>query len=535
MAIFEPIAVPFGWLLMVLYDFVHNYGLALLFIAVIVKVVLLPFQMKGKRGQLRQARLQPRIQELQKRHGANKQKLNEEMAKLYKEEGINPASGCLWSFIQMPIMIALFVAIRQPLTLMMGVATDLFARVNGTNGRILQVLEEAGVTFTDEALQGFYSQIEIAHAVSENWSHFATLVPPIEKLQNISFNLGPVDLSQIPQWQFWNFPWDNGAALFPILLLFMLPVISCGAQFISMHIMRKMNVAGTPEAASGTMGTVMKFMPLMSLWFGFILPAALSFYWTIGTILQIGQDIWLTKKYTKILDEEDAVKAVARKAKDAEIEAKREETERKKAEGLVAQNTNTSKNKKKKSNKQGKLEKAAEWEKKNAPIVAAADEKIEPSRVGNRRYARGRAYDPERYSKDADEESVESLEETEIFEEPEDEQASDAFVYTGEDVEYVDDSYEDDDFEDDDFEDDNFEDDDVYDDDSDEDDEDDDSDDVDEYEDDDDFDNDDDFEDDEDDNDFEDDDDYDDSDDDDDDDDSNAAPQSEKFETKRFD
>jgi len=532
---FEPIAVPFGWLLMVLYDFVYNYGLALFLVAVIVKVILLPFQMKGKRGQLRQARLQPRIQELQKKHGANKQKLNEEMAKLYKEEGINPASGCLWSFIQMPIMIALFVAIRQPLTLMMGVAPELFER----GGRILQVLEEAGVTYTDEILNGFYAQINIAHDVSRYWGHFENLVPPIERLQNISFYLGPIDLSQIPQWQFWNFPWDNGAALFPILLLFFLPVLSSGAQFVSMHIMRKMNVSGTPEAAGGTMGTVLKFMPLMSLWFGFILPAALSFYWTIGTVLQIGQDIWLTKKYTKILDEEDAVKAVARKAKEAEIEAKREETERKKAEGLVERNTNTSKRKKKKSNKQGQREKAAEWEKKNTPVIAAAETGSEPSRVGNRRYARGRAYDPDRFSAEMQEAS-ESDEEIEVLDEIPDEQDSGAYAYAGEDIEYVDDSYtDDDDYEDDD-------DDDIDDDDIDDDDDDDYDDDDNDYDDDDDNDYDDDDEDDEDDeDDSDDDDDYDDDDDDDSDDDiddgdddasdGNDAPSSEKFETKRFD
>ena len=532
MRMFEPIAVPFGWLLMVLYDFVYNYGLALLLVAVIVKVVLLPFQMKGKRGQLKQARLQPRIQELQKKHGANKQKLNEEMAKLYKEEGINPASGCLWSFIQMPIMIALFVAIRQPLTLMMGVAPDLFARVDGVNGKILQVLEEAGVTYTDEVLQGFYAQINIAHDVSRYWEHFESLIPPIERLQNISFYLGPIDLSQIPQWQVWNFEWSNGAVLLPTLLLFLLPVLSSGAQFVSMHIMRKMNVSGTPEAAGGTMGTVLKFMPLMSLWFGFILPAALSFYWTIGTVLQIGQDIWLTKKYTKILDEEDAVKAVARKAKEAEIESKRLETERKKADGLVERNTNTSKRKKKKSNKQGQREKAAEWEKKNAPAVVVSDEKNEPGRVGNRRYARGRAYDPDRFSGEADEEAVESVDEIDEIEIIED---IDDFEKTAVIFEDEEDFEEDEDYEDDIVDEDDEDDSDdsllVFEDDDDSEDEDDDDDDEDEYEDDDDEDLDNDFED-EDDEDFEDD---DEDDNDDDDDDDNSASLSGKFETKRFD
>ena len=432
---FDMIALPFGRLLMFLYNIVNNYALALLLVAVVVKVMLLPFQMKAKRGQLRQARVQPKMAELQKKHAANKQKLNEEMAKLYKEEGINPASGCLWSFIQMPIMIALFFAIRQPLTLMMGVARDLLnpGGDGEAAGAIYQKLQDMG--FESTMATGM-EQIDQAQFITANFDAFA---PLSEHLQRISFSLGNINFAVTPDWQVWNFPWGDGAALLPMIILFMFPILSGGAQFLSMGIMRKINPAGSPEAAAGTMGKVMKFMPLMSVWFGFILPAALSFYWTIGTILQIGQDVWLTKKYTKIIDAEEAEKNEIRKAKEAEIEAKREETERKKAEGLVERNRNTSRRKKQKSEKQGQLEKAVEWEKKNTPIIVAAKEKDEPGRIDNRRYARGRAYDPDRYADDAaavlDDEAEDISDELkddvnnepdEIIDEIADEQAEDA-------------------------------------------------------------------------------------------------------------
>ena len=105
------IARPFGQILMFLYEATGSYALSLVLIALIVKVIMLPFQMKSKRGMMRQSRLQPKVAELQKKHGANKAKLNEEMSKMYKEEGINPASGCLWGFLPMPIMFALFFVI----------------------------------------------------------------------------------------------------------------------------------------------------------------------------------------------------------------------------------------------------------------------------------------------------------------------------------------------------------------------------------------------------------------------------------------
>jgi len=383
-----------------LYDFLQDYALSLILVAVIVRVILLPFQMKGKRGMMRQSRLQPKLAELQKKHGANKQKLNEETAKLYKDEGVNPASGCLWSFIQMPIMIALFYVIRQPLTIMMRVAEDLLSET----GAITLKLNELGFV---PNLGEFYVQIDQAKFITENFSEFAGMS---ENLRQISFDLGPLNLAAIPDWQFfWNpeTVW-SGMLWLPGLLLFFLPVLSGGAQFISAGIMRKMSPTGTPEAAGGAAGNIMKLMPLMSVVFGFMFPAALSIYWTIGTVLQIGQDIWLTKKYTKILDEEDAEKAKIQKVKDAEIEAKRIETERKKAEGLAERDLNTSKRKKKKSKKQGKREKAVDWEKKNAP---EQEETFDPSRVGNRRYARGRAYDPDRFTSSHKEDKSKELDE----------------------------------------------------------------------------------------------------------------------------
>jgi YidC/Oxa1 family membrane protein insertase len=272
---------------------------------------------------------------------------------------------------------------------MMGVARDLWTE----GGVIYNKLVELGST---PDLDGFYAEVYLAQDISRYWDTFKDM--GIEGLHYISFNLGFINLAEQPNWQFlWSTDWGSSAIWLPGLALFLLPFISGGAQFISAAIMRKMSPTGSPEAAGGTAGNVLKFMPLMSVWFGFILPAALSFYWTIGTVLQIAQDFWLTKKYTKILDAEDAVKNEQRKVKEAELEAKRIETERKKAEGLVDRDKNTSKRKKQKSDKREQLDKAAEWEKKTAP-ADEKDEKYEPSRVGNRRYARGRAYDPDRYA-----------------------------------------------------------------------------------------------------------------------------------------
>ena len=383
------IAKPFGMLLMILYDLVNNYGLALILFAIVIRLILLPFQMKSKRGTMRQTRLQPKIPELQKKHGTNKQKINEEMAKLYKEEGVNPASGCLWGFLPLPIMFALFLVIREPLTMMMGVAAELLA--SDPIGPIIAKLNAMGFV---SSVQPYYIQVDQAQFISQHFDKFSYMS---ENLRHIDFNFGLLNLGMQPRWNFlWTTDWSDSSIWLPGLIVFFIPFLSAGSQFAATAINKKINPPGAiPEGQAGGMQTFMMLMPLMSVYFAFMTPAALGFYWTIGTVLQILQDVVLTKRYTKILDAEEAVRNEERKRKEEELEAKRIETERKKAEGIIERNPNTSKRKKSKSEKQGQIERTAEWEKKNAP--AGEEVKYEPSRVGNRRFARGRAYNPERY------------------------------------------------------------------------------------------------------------------------------------------
>lgn len=396
---FNAIATPFGMLLMWLYELVNSYALALVLIAIIVRVILLPVQMKSKRGTLRQTRLSPKIAELKKKHGANTQKFNEETQKLYKEAGTNPASGCLWGFIQMPIMLALFWAIRQPITLMMRVYEGFIQPypfvhdgITYESGPIYERLYETGYQFVENG-NALWEELFQVQWITDHWAQFSEFAEI--GLRQLDLYLGFLNLGDIPQWQLWNFDWSTSAQWGPLLILFFFPIISGAAQFVSAAIMRK----SQPMQQTGGMASAMKMMPLMSVFFGYMFPAALSIYWTTGTVLQIGQDIWLTKKYTKILDAEDAEIEKARAEKEAALEEKRAETEAKKAAGLIEQNKNTSKKKKKAGAKQEQSEKTAEWERENLPAKAkkAKQEPVQPSRVGDRVHARGRAYDPDRY------------------------------------------------------------------------------------------------------------------------------------------
>lgn len=124
------ICVPFAWLTRVFYSLTGSYGLALILFTLVVKLVILPFQLKGKKSMLRMNRMQGKMKDIQTRYANNKQRQQEEMANLYAQEGVNPMSGCLWSFLPFPILIALYAIIRQPLRYLMGLSMDTITAIS---------------------------------------------------------------------------------------------------------------------------------------------------------------------------------------------------------------------------------------------------------------------------------------------------------------------------------------------------------------------------------------------------------------------
>ena len=119
------ICVPFAWLTRLFYTWTGSYGVALILFTLLVKLVLLPFQLKSKKSMLRMNRMQGKIKDIQTRYANNKEKQQQEMADLFAREGVNPMSGCLWSFIPFPILIALYYIIRTPLRYFMSLSLSL--------------------------------------------------------------------------------------------------------------------------------------------------------------------------------------------------------------------------------------------------------------------------------------------------------------------------------------------------------------------------------------------------------------------------
>lgn len=407
------IAKPFGMLLLWLYHLVANYGVAIFLFALIVKIIFLPFQMKSKKSMMRMSSLQPQIAELQKRHEGNPRKLQEETSKLYKEEHINPMSGCLWSLIPFPILIALYQAIRFPLTVMMRVPKELMAE----GGAIAAKLDALG--FVSSAKDAY---IELAQSQFIS-NHFADFAGISDKLVNINYKFLGLNLGDMPKLMFWNtegFSWSSVGAWLPAVGLFLIPILSGLLSWLQMKLSQNASTAPAGNAQQAQQMKMMNLMmPFVSVYICFIMPAALGVYWIFNSILAIIQEFILNKVFGKQIAAETAAREEKMRIRQAEIERRRQETERLKAEGKTTENSNTSKKKQQARHKAelDELRAAAIREEKaeRRAKLGIVEEELPASQVGNRRYARGRAYDPDRFKRNgvSAPEAAAAVEETE--------------------------------------------------------------------------------------------------------------------------
>ena len=404
------ITVPFGYLLSWLYQLTTNYGLALIIFAVIVQLVLLPITAKSKKSMMKMSRLTPKIQAIKEKYANDQQKQNEAIQKLQQEEGATMGcGGCLWSFVPMLILLPLYQVVRQPLVYLLHVDVD-------TANQIIEIIKAADGTLFGS--NNYYDQIVAASNIAQHAAAIKEAIPAISEaaLEGINFGFLQIDLGTIPNFNVfaWTaFSWANIGA-------FLIPVISAGSQVLQMFISRKMNNSvvtdknglqdketAAKSQADQSSKMMMWMMPIMSLWIGFTVPAALSLYWFVGGVVRTVEDMILTKHYRKIYDAEDA----ERLKRHLEEEALEAEKERIRAEKRAANpdgiTENTSKKKLQKKLQQeeaaAKAAAAKEYAAKKG-IVEEEEENTVMSGIPSRPYCKGRNYDPNRYSSNATEE-----------------------------------------------------------------------------------------------------------------------------------
>ncbi len=378
MDLFYYILTPFAWLLQFFYDLTGGYGFALILFAVVVKFILFPFSLKGKKSMIQMNMLQGKMQQIQRKYANDKQKQNLEIQKLYEKEKVNPMGGCLWSLLPICILLPLYAIIRQPMKYMMGLDETQITT-------LIDVLNQYATTAIDPSKSVYY-QLIASNVLFENFD--AVVANPAvaafaDQLKQLDFSFLGLALSTVPTWKIWASPISWNA-----IGTFLIPIISACTgllfSFVSMRTNQLNKNQPENEQAKTTSRTMMIMSPLISLWVGYSMPAAMSIYWVSNNVLSLLQELLAGRILKKDYEAAAAARAEQERLEKEEEKQRRREAAERKAQAIAEA----------KANKGKKKAKPAEEKKKSDASV------IDVSRVGIRSYARGRAYDPYRYSPD---------------------------------------------------------------------------------------------------------------------------------------
>ena len=317
--------IALGWILNAFYHLVGNYGVAIILFTVFVKMLLLPLDIKQKKSMAKTQKIQPLLMEVQKKYANDKEKLNQETMKIYQKYGINPMGGCLPMLIQLPIILALFWVVKKPIMYMMGVGAEDIWRIAeafnawaATNKDLLpkELVKVLPVTYTDKMANNTFGTYEIsiaqqlfknpeilAHPFIKNWG---------ETLNLIDFRFLGMDLAEIPNLSafFGVFLGNVKNLTKETVLLWTIPIISGLSSFAvskvsamqqgqpkkkKNEVIAEADRVDNENSAASTMKTMNIMMPLFSAWFAFTLPAAVGLYWIISNVIQIVQQLVVTK------------------------------------------------------------------------------------------------------------------------------------------------------------------------------------------------------------------------------------------------
>lgn len=400
------ITIPFGYLLGWLYQLTSSYGLALILFAILVKLVLMPASAKGKKSTMKMSRLTPQMNLIREKYANDQQKMNTAIQELYKKEGVSMTGGCLWSLLPLLVLLPLYAVVRQPIIYMLHESLE-------TTSAIMNTIKEAMPDLVNSG-NLYYEQMLAAPLLPQFAEELKGIVSNPQTLEGLNFQFLGIDLARIPNIAIWN--WDNfGWANWGLLLM---PVLSVASQFVSMFVMQKMNnslvtnekgiqdkEAAKESQMNKTNKTMMYIMPLMTLWIGFTVPAALSLYWFIQGVVSTVSDAYLTAKYRKIYDAEDAER-LKRALEEERLEMEKERLRaQKRAENPDGITENTSKKKLQKAQQREEAAAKAAAQREYAAqrgLLPKEPEKKDTSLSGipSRPYCKGRAYDPNRYHRE---------------------------------------------------------------------------------------------------------------------------------------
>lgn len=313
----------FGYVLNFIYEIIKNYGLAIILFSILLKLLLLPLTIKQQKTLKKSQKIQSELKVIQERYKNDPEKLNKEMMALYKRENMSPFSGCLSSIIQLVLLLGMFYLVRNPLTYMKKVDSDLIGKYKekitlelGENSVSTAYPEISIVKYINNKIDGTskekieeneeYSEIENVE-VLENNDTSEKLEEETEELEvdenlYINMNFLGLDLNSIPK--------EN----YKDIKVFIIPVLYIISSIISIKLTQKQTMKPEKvkeksddnniengekteqEEMTAQMSKSMTFMmPILAVSVSVIAPLGLALYWLVNNVLMIAERVVIDK------------------------------------------------------------------------------------------------------------------------------------------------------------------------------------------------------------------------------------------------
>lgn len=295
---FQFFANIFGYVLNFIYQFVNNYGLAIILFTLLIKLLMLPLSIKQQKTMKKSAKLQEKMQVLQFKYKNDPEKLNQEMMSLYKEENMSPFSGCLSTILQFILLISIFYMVRCPLTYMKKMDT------NSINTYVEQLKQD------EKVISSAYPEIDLIREID----YLKEKNPEDSNVENLAINMNflGLDLNKIPQQNLGD--WT----------VYIIPVLYILSTFLSMKMTASMQekkkkkdvIDVTEDSKNGkkedskelgekeeeeydpmaqTNKMMSWMMPIMSVSISLVAPLGLALYWLVNNIVMMLERIILNK------------------------------------------------------------------------------------------------------------------------------------------------------------------------------------------------------------------------------------------------
>lgn len=296
--IFNLINIPFSYVMRFLAQlFGGNFAASVFFFTLFINLVLLPLTLKSQKSTVQQTRIKPKLDELKRRYGDDKQRYSAEMQKLYQAEGVSMSGGCLPMLLRLVIMMSIYYIVLSPLTYMAGadktqvqnISTAITESMKELKSNDKDKYEEISLEIGWENNKQTNNQLPVVRVIREHPDAIKEIlseekykeiendikaVTAKDKEANINFKLFGLDLTETP-----HFSFDFAEAQW----IWLIPLGAFAAQILTSLLSNRMQKRNNPETPS--MVGMMITMSLFSMFIGFTLPAGVGFYWICSSLV----------------------------------------------------------------------------------------------------------------------------------------------------------------------------------------------------------------------------------------------------------